>query len=226
MFHLVPHTHLDLGWLSTEQELMGSIVKSIIKETLQYLKKNSFAKFSFSDLGFLYMYLKEHPEEKQLVKDLVKSKRLDLINCGFVLADHAATTLDDTLSNLQYGRKFASQFEADCRTQWSIDQFGISAAHNKITRDLGYLNHVINRVPDSTKRLLRQSSDMLFKWVMSSDKKDFMMNLVLADHYETVRPLRVDGGVWSAPNQVAVTDIYARNFDLPRIFRDFMSAID
>ena len=78
---------------------MGSIVRNIIKQTLDYLKKNSFAKFSFSDLGFLYMYLKEFPQEKEVVKQLVRSKRLDLINCGFVLADHAAPTLDDTLSN-------------------------------------------------------------------------------------------------------------------------------
>ena len=164
ILNMVPHTHLDLGWLQTEQGYYSQTVKAIIDSSIAYLKANPEAKLTFSDIGFLYMWIKENPNRLEEVRKVVDSGQLYLANGGYVMSDLATPTFDDLLTNFQFGRKYLHEKGLQQpQTIWSTDQFGLGKSINKIARDLGYSEHVTNRFSTEVLEDLRKKSDLLFK---------------------------------------------------------------
>ena len=185
IFNMVPHTHLDLGWLQTEQGYYSQTVKGIIDSSIAYLKANPEAKLTFSDIGFLYMWIKENPNRLEEVRKVVDSGQLYLANGGYVMSDLATPTFDDLLTNFQFGRKYLHEKGLQLpQTIWSIDQFGLGKSINKIARDLGYSEHVTNRFSTEVLEDLRKKSDMLFKWKLSEKPGDYIMAFELPNHYQ------------------------------------------
>ena len=196
-YHLIPHSHWDLGWIATEQSVFEANVMTILNSMLEYLTLNKFAKFHLADFGFVYMYLSRKPESAEKLKQLVKEGRLELINGGYVLNDHATVTFDDMLANYQYGRKFIKQnFDHFPKTIWAIDQFGLSLAATRIAEQLGYKDQVLNRVPNPTKMIMKEKGDMLFDWQTPNSKDAGVRTLVMSSHYETMGMMAYDTGVW------------------------------
>ena len=47
---------------------------------------------------------------------------------------------------------------------------------------------------------MRKEGNMMFRWQLSEDKDDAIMNYMLPNHYETEAPLRVDCGMFDPPD--------------------------
>ncbi|KAJ4838393.1 hypothetical protein Tsubulata_017421, partial [Turnera subulata] len=107
--HLVPHTHDDVGWLKTvDQYYVGS--------------NNSIQ-------AFFQRWWREQSEEVQsVVKALVSSGQLELINGGMCMHDEAAPHYIDMIDQTTLGHRFIKQeFNLTPRIGWQIDPFGHSA---------------------------------------------------------------------------------------------------
>ena len=193
VINFLPHTHLDLGWLKTEQRYYVDAVKNILDSTVEYLTSHPQDKISYSDIGYVYMWIKENPENMAKLRKVVDSGQFHITNGGYVLNDFACPVLDDMIANFQYGRKFIQKIGHKLpRSLWSIDQFGISLAVSKIGRDLGYHQHVVNRLSDPLKDYMRKGANDLFNWKLSNENQDFIKTFLLSDHYGTSRHLDID----------------------------------
>ena len=157
----MPHTHLDLGWLQTEQGYYSQTVKGMFNTAIDYMLNNSRARLSYSDMGFMYMWMKDEPNKISDLKKVIDSGQFHIMHGAFVLNDYATVTLDDMVSNFQYGRKLLLDNKIMLPgSLWSIDQFGIGKAVNAIGRKLGYTEHVTSRLSTEIKGELIKNSDM------------------------------------------------------------------
>ena len=59
VFHFVPHSHMDLGWLSTGDEYYMKNVKYILTNVLIALERDGNRTFTVADLAFFEMWWKE-----------------------------------------------------------------------------------------------------------------------------------------------------------------------
>ena len=220
VFHLLPHSHQDLGWLMTEDGYYG-IVQNVISGMIDHLESHPEAKFNYADMGFLYMYLRDKPDQLPRLQKLVKEGRVGLINGAFVLNDHAATTFDDMVSNYQYGRKFLfDRFGVQPDTIWAIDQFGLSATATRLAEALGYVGQVVNRIPDKQKNAFKQSGDMYFKWKPGHDSPP-VDTFVLFKHYATEGPFNIDAGLYGVNNYQIRSQILNTDFNLHDLVNEY-----
>lgn len=112
--HYFPHSHTDLGWISTLQDYYFGVkvgggkywnsVRDIIESTIVELEKVDFRTFTFAETKFFQMWWDEQtPKRRDRVRDLVKSGQLELINGGWSAPDEACPTYDDLLNNWVMG---------------------------------------------------------------------------------------------------------------------------
>ena len=60
--HIVPHSHMDAGWLSTYDEYLENWVKRIFTSVTQKMIKNPQYKFTIGDVAFFKdWYLSKKP---------------------------------------------------------------------------------------------------------------------------------------------------------------------
>ncbi|KAK7813542.1 putative alpha-mannosidase [Quercus suber] len=107
--HLVPHSHDDVGWLKTiDQYYLGT------NNTIQ---------------AFFQRWWNEQSEEIQsIVKKLISSGQLELINGGYCMHDEATSHYIDMIDQTTLGHRYIKeQFNVTPRIGWQIDPFGHSA---------------------------------------------------------------------------------------------------
>ncbi|KAK1433974.1 hypothetical protein QVD17_10892 [Tagetes erecta] len=135
--HLVPHTHDDVGWLKTvDQYYVGSnnsiqvaCVQNVLDSTVQALLADKNRKFIYVEQAFFQRWWRDQSEAtKAIVKRLVSSGQLEMINGGWCMHDEAAPHYIDMIDQTTYGHKFIKeQFNVTPRIGWQIDPFGHSA---------------------------------------------------------------------------------------------------
>jgi lysosomal alpha-mannosidase len=132
--HIVPHTHDDAGWLYTMDEYyygnnnMRKCVKCILDNMLISLAENDKRKFTYVEMSFFEKWFSSLEEiKKEEVRKLVKEKRLEFINGGWVMNDEAASNYQDIIDQMRLGLHFLEkEFQVRPRTAWYIDPFGHS----------------------------------------------------------------------------------------------------
>ncbi|XP_059142401.1 lysosomal alpha-mannosidase-like, partial [Physella acuta] len=177
--HLVPHSHIDVGWLKTvDQYYTGEkppfdttergCVRCTLNTTIQELLKNPQRRFIFIEMKYLARYWQEADDtERESIRLLIKERRLELINGGWVMSDAGVTTYNDIIDQHTLGFNFISETFGACahtRTAWHVDQFGHSREHASIFAQMGYDALVISRIDyqDLTNR--KKNKDMELIW--------------------------------------------------------------
>ncbi|KAK9108609.1 hypothetical protein Syun_024620 [Stephania yunnanensis] len=143
--HLVPHTHDDVGWLKTVDQyfvgsnnsIQGACVRNVLDSLVPALLADRNRKFIYVEqasykwklLAFFQRWWREQGEIVQdIVKKLVYSGQLELINGGMCMHDEAATHYIDMIDQTTLGHRFIKQeFDQTPRIGWQIDPFGHSA---------------------------------------------------------------------------------------------------
>ena len=96
--HLVPHSHDDMGWVKSmdqyfygsDQDKDHSAVKHTLDTVIHELAKNETRKFTYVEMGFFSMwYNQQNSDVKNLVKELIQKKQLEIVNGGWSAHDEA-----------------------------------------------------------------------------------------------------------------------------------------
>ncbi|XP_010249228.1 PREDICTED: alpha-mannosidase At3g26720-like [Nelumbo nucifera] len=135
--HLVPHTHDDVGWLKTvDQYYVGSnnsiqvaCVQNVLDSLIPALLADKNRKFIYVEQAFFQRWWRDQSEAVQsIVKQLISSGQLELINGGMCMHDEATTHYIDMIDQTTLGHRFIKQeFGVTPRIGWQIDPFGHSA---------------------------------------------------------------------------------------------------
>lgn len=173
--HMIPHTHDDVGWVKTVDEYFTGYrpgnshasVELILDEVIEALQENERRKFTYVEMKFFTMwYYEQNDKTKQVVKDLIKSGRLEITQGGWVATDEACPNYEDMILNIQKGHQFLKKEFGivSPRIGWNVDAFGHSAANAALYHDFGFEALFFSRMDDRLRFDLMKKGEMTFLW--------------------------------------------------------------
>lgn len=174
--HLVPHTHDDAGWLKTvDQYYVGSnnsiqvaCVQIILDSLIPALLADKNRKFVYVEQAFFQRWWRQQNEAMHdIVRVLVNSGQLELINGGMVMHDEAATHYIDMIDQTTLGHRFIKEeFGVTPRIGWQIDPFGHSAVQAYLLgAEVGFDSLFFARIDyqDRQKRMDEKSLEVVWQ---------------------------------------------------------------
>ena len=171
--HIISHTHLDAGWVKTYDgyyedseyyewfltfqliklalNLKGvkEIIRTVI-ESLTNLEGLNSRKFTFVEMSYFSRYWNSvGAEEKQVIRDLVTSGKLQFTSGGWVMNDEATPHYSMIIDQMSYGhrwinRTFGSKYLPT--TGWQIDPFGHTIEFGSILSQIGFNALFLGRI--------------------------------------------------------------------------------
>ncbi|MCQ2817333.1 MAG: hypothetical protein MJ252_08725 [archaeon] len=146
--HLIAHSHMDPGWIKTDQEFFNQDVYPIYDTVYNAMIEKPERKFVFAEIiNFKRWYESKNEEIKSNVKEMVKNGRIEIVGGGYVMNDEATPHYQDIIDQMRFGMKYCmNEFGVLSNTQWTIDPFGHSAAHALLMSQLGFKQIVVNRI--------------------------------------------------------------------------------
>jgi len=128
--HIIPHSHMDTGWLHTFDEYFNNVkcVRCIFNNMVISLKSNTLRTFVVAEMAFFKLWYEDISDnDKVLVKKLVNNGQLEFVNGGWVMNDEADTLYNNILDQMRIGLNFLyEEFDITPKVAWSIDPFGHS----------------------------------------------------------------------------------------------------
>ena len=197
VFHLVAHSHDDLGWLVSEEEYSDLIVSHILRSSTEYINGHPGTKFSFCNIGFLKHWIDTNPRNADLFKQAVKDGRMEVLNGGYSVHDNASPYFDDIINTYEYGREYVyNQFNYVPRTGWLVDPFGLSLTTTRLYGEMGYDQYVLNRVSDDERQDMRDKGQLQKNWRLNNGDGNYNLFFSeMADFYFTNSPMNFDFGL-------------------------------
>jgi len=152
--HLVPHSHIDAGWLVNFDEYQASSVDVILDNVLVQLEQNSTRTFALGEMAFFASWYARQPlGVRARFRKLVASGQVEFVNGGWVQHDEACALYGDMLDQTTRGHQFLlSEFNVRPATTWQLDPFGHSATSSlflragELPRAPGSLGHAVARI--------------------------------------------------------------------------------
>ncbi len=130
------HTHWDREWYR-EFEVFRLRLLRMFDEILELLQNGKIPSFYFDgQTGALLDYLEMRPENEQLVRELVKSKKLFIGPC-YCLIDEFLTDEVVFKKNLELGLKVARDFGCEDFVAYFADTFGHSKNMPDLLKEFG-----------------------------------------------------------------------------------------
>jgi hypothetical protein len=187
VYHIIQHSHTDAGWIKTMLYYYQQAVERILKSSVEYIHEHqdSASQFSFTNFDFLRMFLRLNPstETKEIMDELIKNKRYEILNSAIAMPDQSVTYFEDLINNMEYGREYGLKtFGQISRHGWTIDNFGQSAFNSRLFAELGYDTVSTVRLPFQFKDRLKFSKNMNFIWESKYHEYD-MFTHVFSHHY-------------------------------------------
>ena len=144
---LIPHSHIDAGWIKTLEEYYSQDVKNILNNMLGLLEVMPSIKFVWSEISFLSMYLNEFPEKKSVILKYIKEKRFEIVGGGWVQNDEALPDFEIVLRQMEAGFEYLNRELniSNVRIGWQIDSFGHSSLTAALLEKMGYECMIISR---------------------------------------------------------------------------------
>ena len=125
------HTHWDREWYRTFEDFRVRLVE-VFDGVLKKLEKNELKSFYFDgQTAALEDYLEIRPEKTDLVKSLVREKRL-FIGPYYCSTDSFLVNAESLIRNLQKGLKTSKEFGCEDFIGYHADTFGHSAQSLKL----------------------------------------------------------------------------------------------
>ncbi|PKI52495.1 hypothetical protein CRG98_027067 [Punica granatum] len=174
--HLVPHTHDDVGWLKTVDQyyvgsnnsIQGACVQNVLDSLVPALLADKNRKFIYVEQAFFQRWWRDQSETVQsIVKQLVHSGQLELINGGMCMHDEAAPHYIDMIDQTTLGHRFIKEeFGVTPRIGWQIDPFGHSAVQAYLlSAEVGFDSLFFGRIDyqDRAKRKNEKSLEVIWQ---------------------------------------------------------------
>lgn len=104
-------------------------------------------------------------KDQAVVKKLVQSGRLEILQGGWSATDEACPNYEDLINNMYLGHKFLkSEFGIAPKIGWMIDAFGHSAANARLFTEFGFEAMFFTRLDDRDKEERIKQHAMTFLW--------------------------------------------------------------
>ncbi|XP_043918762.1 epididymis-specific alpha-mannosidase [Protopterus annectens] len=164
---VVPHSHMDVGWVYTVQESMHAYAANVYTTVVEELIAEPRRRFIAVEQEFFRLWwdtVATNKQKKQ-VQYLVKEKRLEFIIGGQVMHDEAVTELNDQILQLTEGHGFLYEtFGVRPQFSWHVDPFGASATTPTVFALAGFNAHIISRIDYDLKEDMQKNKMLQFVW--------------------------------------------------------------
>ncbi|RXM31895.1 Epididymis-specific alpha-mannosidase [Acipenser ruthenus] len=164
---VIPHSHMDVGWVYTVQESMQAYAANVYTTVTEELLKGRQRKFIAVEQEFFRLWWDSVATDTQKlqVRNLLKEGRLEFIIGGQVMHDEAVTELDDQILQLTEGHGFLYEtFGVRPQYSWHVDPFGASATTPVVFALAGFNAHLISRIDYDLKDDMQQNKKLQFVW--------------------------------------------------------------
>lgn len=163
---IVPHSHVDAGWLRTVDEYYVHHVKGILNSMVEKLGVRPDMRFVWAETVFLSMWWNGIDDDvKHKVRRLIARGQLEVALGGWVMADEASTQYTSVIDQLMEGHQWlAENLQTAPTNSWAIDPFGHSATMPYLWRSSGMEHMVVQRVHQAVKATLAQETSLEFNW--------------------------------------------------------------
>ncbi|KAI4542712.1 hypothetical protein MG293_006838 [Ovis ammon polii] len=155
---VVPHSHMDVGWLHTVQESMQAYVTNVYNSVVEELILERRCRFIAVEQEYFRLWWDGVASDKQKgqVCQLVAEGRLEFVLGGQVMHDEAVTHSDDQILQLTEGHSFLYEtFGIRPQFSWQVDPFGASATTPTLFALAGFNAHVISRIDYDLKEAMQ-----------------------------------------------------------------------
>ena len=185
--HVVSHSHHDPGWIMTVDNYYNLFVKNIYNNIFfNILLENTNRTFVICEIvNFRRFYeLDCNEEQKDIIKNHIKDKRVEFVGGGLVMNDEATPYYIDIIEQLRLGLQFIkNEFNYTVKTGWYLDSFGHSNVNSYINSVLGYENLVINRIDKQEFKKRIENKTLEFFWKPLKQKENKILTHILGLHY-------------------------------------------
>ncbi|XP_043762816.1 epididymis-specific alpha-mannosidase-like [Cervus elaphus] len=164
---VVPHSHMDVGWLHTVQESMQAYVTNVYNTVVEELILEKKRRFIAVEQEYFRLWWDgvASDEQKGQVRQLVAEGRLEFVLGGQVMHDEAVTHFDDQILQLTEGHGFLYEtFGIRPQFSWQVDPFGASATTPTLFALAGFNAHVISRINYNLKEAMQDNQQLQFVW--------------------------------------------------------------
>ncbi|KAI4572183.1 hypothetical protein MJT46_005251 [Ovis ammon polii x Ovis aries] len=155
---VVPHSHMDVGWLHTVQESMQAYVTNVYNSVVEELILERRCRFIAVEQEYFRLWWDGVASDKQKgqVRQLVAEGRLEFVLGGQVMHDEAVTHSDDQILQLTEGHSFLYEtFGIRPQFSWQVDPFDASATTPTLFALAGFNAHVISRIDYDLKEAMQ-----------------------------------------------------------------------
>ena len=155
------HSHLDIAWLWTTNELTRKTARTFAN-TLALMDNYPDFKFTQSQAA-VYWFIKEYyPELYPRIKEAVKNGRWEIVGNTWVEADTNIASGESLVRQLLYGREFfMKEFGVSSDIYWLPDCFGFTAALPQIIRRSGMKYFYTSKLSNNDTNVFPMN---VFKW--------------------------------------------------------------
>ncbi|KAH3844392.1 hypothetical protein DPMN_086650 [Dreissena polymorpha] len=180
---IVPHSHVDPGWVETVDEYYTRKVRAILDGMVRKLHLYPDLTFIWAEIVYFSRWWEAQTHLVQLqVKDLIKQGRLEMVLSGWVMPDEASTSYSSVIDQLTEGHQWLySNLGIRPTTSWSVDPFGHSGTMAYLWKQAGMENMVIGRIHQATKGQMIREQSLEFYWRQfweSSDDRDIFCHVM------------------------------------------------
>nr|XP_020766350.1 epididymis-specific alpha-mannosidase isoform X2 [Odocoileus virginianus texanus] len=164
---VVPHSHMDVGWLHTVQESMQAYVTNVYNSVVEELTLEKKRRFIAVEQEYFRLWWDGVASDRQKgqVHQLVAEGRLEFVLGGQVMHDEAVTHFDDQILQLTEGHGFLYEtFGVRPQFSWQVDPFGASATTPTLFALAGFNAHIISRIDYDLKEAMQDNRELQFVW--------------------------------------------------------------
>ncbi|XP_071412943.1 epididymis-specific alpha-mannosidase isoform X1 [Pithys albifrons albifrons] len=189
---VVPHSHMDVGWVYTVQESMHAYAANVYTTAVEELMKGKQRKFIAVEQEFFRLWwdVVATDTHKQQVHQLLQEGRLEFVIGGQVMHDEAVTLIDDQILQLTEGHGFLYEtFGFRPQFSWHVDPFGASATTPTLFALSGFNAHLISRIDYDLKADMQKNKKLQFVWQGSpslSEREEIFTHVM--DQYSYCTP--------------------------------------
>ncbi|XP_006877377.1 PREDICTED: epididymis-specific alpha-mannosidase, partial [Chrysochloris asiatica] len=164
---VVPHSHMDVGWVYTVQESMRAYAANVYSSVVEELSRGPQRRFIIVEQEFFRLWWDNvaSDTQKRQVRQLLDTQRLEFVLGGQVMHDEAVTHIDDQILQLTEGHGFLYEtFGIRPRFSWHVDPFGASATTPTLFALAGFDAHLISRIDYDQKEAMQEAQELQFVW--------------------------------------------------------------
>lgn len=164
---VIPHSHMDVGWVYTIQESMHAYAANVYSTVTEELSKVKERRFIAVEQEFFRLWWDTVASDthKKQVRQLVNEGRLEFIIGGQVMHDEAVTDLEDEILQMTEGHGFLYEtFGVRPQFSWHVDPFGASSTTPVLFALAGFNAHLISRIDYDLKDTMQKNKKLQFVW--------------------------------------------------------------